>query len=218
MSVWFTILPEALFWCYMIMVIVSELMRYQRRGNKRKFKSKFATKSNPALIGRKLTISDSEPRDNRYALEVYDQQTTFDLRRDNRIRTEQQTTRTVIDDRSYTDSITIRSDTYDEPRSLSKVECRRGNYRNSLSEIRRHQRSMKLKYHQNRDNLLFYCFYKGISDKYYKTLQECWKNSDRIVWVCLKHWLDIRMICDCKIFFRSFDRTLWDLFRMSECV
>lgn len=45
--------------------------------------------------------------------------------------------------------------------------------RNSLREIRRQQRSMKAKYLENPDNLLYYIFYKKITEKYYLSLQQC---------------------------------------------
>lgn len=47
------------------------------------------------------------------------------------------------------------------------------NNNNNLRELRKHQRSMKLKYHENSENLLYYCFYKGITEQYYKTLRQC---------------------------------------------
>lgn len=45
--------------------------------------------------------------------------------------------------------------------------------RNSLREIRKQQRSMKAKYFEHPDNLLYYIFYKKITEKYYRSLQQC---------------------------------------------
>lgn len=45
--------------------------------------------------------------------------------------------------------------------------------RNTLRELRKHQRSMKGKYYQNTENLLYFCFYKGLTEQYYKTLRQC---------------------------------------------
>lgn len=47
---------------------------------------------------------------------------------------------------------------------------RRGD--NSLREIRRQQRSMKTKYAENSDNLLYYILYKRITEEYYFNLQQ----------------------------------------------
>lgn len=62
----------------------------------------------------------------------------------------------------------------DEHRRRSTIIGGRGDKdRNTLREIRKHQRSMKLKCKQNRDDLRYYCFYKGITEKYYSTLRQC---------------------------------------------
>lgn len=47
-----------------------------------------------------------------------------------------------------------------------------GRNRDNIRELRKHQRSMKRKYHENNEDLRFYCFYKGITNKYYQTLRQ----------------------------------------------
>lgn len=45
--------------------------------------------------------------------------------------------------------------------------------RNNLREFRKHQRSMKMKYYENTENLRYFCFYKGLTEQYYQTLRQC---------------------------------------------
>lgn len=54
-----------------------------------------------------------------------------------------------------------------------QVSFRRGDKnRISFSEIRKHKRAMKVKYEKDYDNLLYFCFYKSITAKYYQSLQQ----------------------------------------------
>lgn len=76
-------------------------------------------------------------------------------------------------DRSNDDSIRSTISDGKQQRRSSLVGGRGDTNRDTLREMRRHQRSMKLKYHKNSDSLLYYCFYKGITEKYYDTLREC---------------------------------------------
>lgn len=41
-----------------------------------------------------------------------------------------------------------------------------------LRELRVHRRTMKQKYYEDKENLRFFCFYKGITQKYYNALRE----------------------------------------------
>lgn len=43
----------------------------------------------------------------------------------------------------------------------------------NLSQMRKHRRDMKDKYYKNSEKLIFYCFYKGLNDRYYATLRQC---------------------------------------------
>lgn len=58
-----------------------------------------------------------------------------------------------------------------EERKKLETFNHRYNKRHGLQDLRKHLRSMKWKYHQNHQNLLLFCHYKRISDKYYSTLQ-----------------------------------------------
>lgn len=58
-----------------------------------------------------------------------------------------------------------------EEREAHETFNHRYNKRHGLQDLRKHLRSMKRKYHQNHHNLLLFCHYKRISDKYYSTLQ-----------------------------------------------
>lgn len=61
----------------------------------------------------------------------------------------------------------------DEQRGHDRIIVSGRGDKNNLRELRKHQRRMKLKYHKNPNNLLFYCYYKGITEKYYETLGHC---------------------------------------------
>lgn len=58
-----------------------------------------------------------------------------------------------------------------EEREQHETFNHRFNKEHGLREMRKHLRTMKWKYYQNHENLVLFCHYKRISDKYYSTLQ-----------------------------------------------
>lgn len=137
-SLLLTIIPEVLFWCYFMLVVVSETMRY-RSSTVSKYRSKTGKKlaNRPSLLIKEVRISSDAG-----VTTTTDAPSTYA-----RTTLEQITNTTVATRGERTGS--------------------------SIREIRRHQRSMKMKYAKNRDNLLYFCYYKGITAKYYETLRQC---------------------------------------------
>lgn len=61
--------------------------------------------------------------------------------------------------------------TSEDEREKRETFNHRYNKRHGSHDLRKHLRSMKWKYHQNHQNLLLFCHYKRISDKYYASLR-----------------------------------------------
>lgn len=130
------VLPEILFWCFFILVTLSEIMKH-RRGS---------------TGGYKICLNNGDNSVDHSNVEL------------------------IIGNNGNGGDY---SDGDDGTTPINKSEQRgqptfgRRGDKNNLHEMRKHRRLMKMKYDENRDNLLYYCFYKGITDKYYNTLRQC---------------------------------------------
>lgn len=149
------VVPEAFFWINLILVVVSEIMRLQRSNSKaagRRSRSQTTINSTNGLDQQRQQFSEADVKN-------ADEHATYGAKR------------RKVDCRKGDDETADKAATNGARRA--SVDCRRDRNRDNLRELRRHHRSMKDKYHQNSDNLLYFCFYKGITEKYYDTLREC---------------------------------------------
>lgn len=128
MDLFIRVVPEVFFWCYIILLIVSEVMRFKHSN----VKSRKRLCVNTGILDSAISFGENLINGN---LEKVNEEPT------------QGEWRTTLPDR-------------------------RVRNRDSLRELRRHHRSMKQKYYENSDNLLYFCFYKGLTVKYYETLQQ----------------------------------------------
>lgn len=152
-----TIAPEFVFWSCFVLFIYSEVKSFRSENNiGKKIRSKNGIgKRLRSKIGNSTDRCDIIGKKNSSMERIY-----------------------IKSDINQSDSgssnggnIMASTDSYDEHCRLVTYGGRGDKSRNTLREIRKHQRIMKAKYYRNRDNLLFYCYYKGITAKYYQTLQ-----------------------------------------------
>lgn len=127
MELFIRVVPEVFFWSYIVLLVVSEIMRFKQSNSKSGKRSRTNTGINSGIsFGENLLMGNLENDINK---------ATSGERR-------------------------------------TKFEGRRDRNRDNLRELRRHHRTMKQKYYQNSDNLLYFCFYKGLTERYYDTLQQ----------------------------------------------
>jgi len=187
------LVPEVLFWCYLISLIVSEVVGFISKARRTshsntdvistdgKMKKKLSyvdiyTCANLLLstdgTGEKLITTRIENADEEAANVEW--RPSVDCRsnrsRENLREAANFERRAAVDCRREMNLVNLHEAT--DVVRRSSVDCRRDRNRDNLREIRRHHRSMKEKYHQNSDNLLYYCFYKGLTEKYYETLRQ----------------------------------------------
>lgn len=127
MELFIRVVPEVFVWCYIILLVVSEIMGFKHSNSRSGKRSCSKTGIHSGISFGENLINAKHGNEDAGSIE-----------------------------------------------RLTKLEGRRDRNRDNLRELRRHHRTMKQKYYQNSDNLLYFCFYKGLTERYYDTLQQHW--------------------------------------------